>query len=147
MQSLICLAPEVLSSFATSMLLPRWLAVACALLAMIAMLWAMTGITIFAVRRLSAWLLRRCFGVAPGTDSHERAPRPADLDIHPPKPADAKAAASNPGRPLQEQLSELGVGKGSKLRVTSPKRPKTSGMREFREGQVECTAAHPVSGS
>jgi len=103
----------MLASFAIAMLMRRWLAMACALVAAIAMVWGMTGIALFAVHKLSGWLLPRCFGVGSGTKPRQRTPVSAD-DIRSQKPRDV--------RPLLERLSALGVGKGWKLKVTLPKR-------------------------
>lgn len=115
---------EMLGSFASAMLMPRWLIVACALAATLMVVWGMTGIALFVMHRLSGWLLRTCFGVQSGAGRHKTSPRPADSDIHAPKPADVRAVVRSPIRPLQDRLSELGVGKGWKLKVTLPKRPK-----------------------
>jgi hypothetical protein len=53
---------EMVGSFGVAMLMPRWVVVTCALAATLMLIWGMTGIALFAVHKLSGWLLRTCFG-------------------------------------------------------------------------------------
>jgi hypothetical protein len=134
----------MLGSFAIAMLMPRWLIVTCALVATLAVLWGIAGIALFAVHKLSGWLLRTCFGVASGTETPQSAPMPADSDIRTGKPRDVKEPFTKPTKPsaptkliekhagshlpegksLRERLIERGVGRGAKLKITLPRLPK-----------------------
>lgn len=131
---------EMLGSFAIAMLMPRWLIVTCALVGTLAVLWGMTGIALFTVHKLSGWLLSTFFGVASGVEPEQRAPITTDSDIA--TPADEPPNSMKPTKPsapvkliekhagsvlpegksLQQRLTERGVGKGAKLKVTLPKR-------------------------
>jgi len=97
--------------------------VACAFVATFAFLWGVTGVAILAFHKLSGWLLRTYF-VASGTESSQTAPMSADSDGHARKPRDVQAAVRCCVQPLEERLSELGVRKGSKLKVVLPKLPR-----------------------
>lgn len=155
---------EMLGSFAIAMLIPRWLVFACAFAGMLMVLWGMAGITLFAVHKVSGWLLRTRFGVASGTEPHQRAPGGGRRSMKPTKPSASTKPIERPavsvlpeGKSVQQRLVELGVGKGWKLKVTLPKLPRKTLTMDASEkseqprppsGQYQCPeeGLHPGRG-